>query len=165
MPLCDYRHHGENDTALLQFEINNVSRSVLRDRERLDFIQKKAFSLGIAVEPRALLNCPYHMAACAVLRKYSPELCPYSLSLGRLTFLAIRATAQSPCISIAQKLALMLWVLAASLAARPIALWLIEVRYAPSRRPRWAKKLLSAICLKARKQHSLKRFLANRAIR
>jgi glycosyltransferase involved in cell wall biosynthesis len=155
LPLCDYRHHGANDTALLQFDIDKITLSVLRDKERLDFLQGKALNLGIALEPGALLNCPYHMGSSTVLKKYSPAVCPYTLSLARLTLLGIRATAGYPFISVPQKLTLILWLLCVSLAPRPIALPLIELRYVPSRRPRWAKTLLSSFCTKVEQRQAV----------
>jgi glycosyltransferase involved in cell wall biosynthesis len=148
LPLCDYRHHGANDTVLLEFNIDKVTLSASRDKERLDFLRGKALNLGIAVEPSALLNCPYHLGTSIVLRRYSPAVCPYNLSLARLTFSGVRATARYPFISIPQKLTLILWLLGASLATRTISLWLIELRYVPATRPRWARTLLSSINLK-----------------
>jgi glycosyltransferase involved in cell wall biosynthesis len=148
VPLCDYRHHGANDGVLLEFEIDNVRRMVLRDRERLDFVRKKALQYGASVAPDALLSCPYHMITCTVIRKHSPALCPYSLSLGRLTVLGIYATAGYRCIGLSQKLALIVWLLCVSLAPRSIALWFIALRYVPSSRPRWAAVLLSRFRMK-----------------
>ncbi len=143
VPLCDYRHHGTNDTVLLRFEIDNVTRMVLRDRERLDFVRQKALAREVVVAPDALLRCPYHMVSSIVIRKHSPALCPYNFTLLRLTVLGIWATAGYRCIGVLEKLTLIVWLLCISLAPRSIALWLITLRYVPSSRPRWAAVLLS----------------------
>jgi glycosyltransferase involved in cell wall biosynthesis len=150
VPLCDYRHHGANDGVLLRFDISNVTRMVLRDQERSDFVRKKAEECRASISPHALLRCPYHMITCTVIRKHSPELSPYELSLGRLTVLGIRATAAYRCIGAAQKLALMAWLLCVSLAPRSIALQMICFRYVPSSRPRWVSVLLSWLRVKNR---------------
>jgi glycosyltransferase involved in cell wall biosynthesis len=143
IPLCDYRHHGANDTALLHLDIDNLTRAIRRDQERLDFVRKQAQRHGILIAPNALFSCPYHMITCAAIRKYSPVQCPYELSLGRITTLGISATAGYRCIGTRQKLALIAWLLCVSLAPRGIALRLIALRYVPSVRPRWATTLLS----------------------
>jgi glycosyltransferase involved in cell wall biosynthesis len=148
VPLCDYRHHGANDTVLLRFDIANVTRAVQRDRERLDFVRMKSLQLETFVANDALLQCPYHVTSCVVIRKHSPALCIYNFTLWQLTVLGICATARYPCIGVLEKLALMAWLLCVSLAPRPIALWVIALRYVPSSRPRWAVVLLSKLRVK-----------------
>ena len=143
LPLCDYRHHGANDGVLARVDIANITRMIRRDQERLDFVTEKALQRKILISADALLHCPYHVNACIVIHKHSPELSPYTISLARLTALGIRATLGYPCIGVSQKLALVAWLLCLCLAPRPIALRLIALRYVPNSRPQWATLLLS----------------------
>ena len=150
VPLCDYRHHGANDGALLQFDINNIMRMVLRDRERLDFVRKQAVQHGLQISSNALLNCPYHMMTCVVLKKYLPEteICPYHLSLFGITLYALLATVRYRCIGLSQKLVMILWFLCLSLAPERIVQTLIAFRYVPSSRPKWIARLVSVLRVK-----------------
>lgn len=143
LPLCDYRHHGTNDTVLREFKIDNIMRAVQRDEERLDFVRKKALECGAFVTSDALLNCPYHVMMSVVLRKHSPALCPYDFAIGRLTVLGIGATARYRSLGVVAKLALIAWLLCVSLSPRAIALQFIALRYVPSSRPRWTAMLIS----------------------
>jgi glycosyltransferase involved in cell wall biosynthesis len=148
IPLCDYRHHGANDTVLLRFDIGNMTRSIERDHERLDFVKKKALERGVVITPDALLHLPYHLITCTVIRKLSPNLCPYRFPLTKLTILGILATARYRSIGLLEKLVTIAWLLSVSLAPRSIAAGLITLRYAPNRRPRWAAMLLSRFRVK-----------------
>lgn len=148
-PLCDYRHHGANDGVLQRFEIENITRTVARDRERLDFVREKARERGESVAPDALLRSHYHLISCIVIKKHSPELCPNNLTLGRLTMLGLSAAVRFPCISTAEKFAVTAWILCVALAPRAIALRFIELRFVPSRRPQWAASLLARLRVKA----------------
>jgi glycosyltransferase involved in cell wall biosynthesis len=148
IPLCDYRHHSANDTALARFEIDNLTRTVQRDCERLDFVRKRALEGGSFVAPNALLRSHYHLMTCIAILRHSPGLCPYSLNRGRITALGIWATAQCKCIGVMEKFALIVWFLCVALAPRSMALWFIACRYVPSSRPRWAAALLSRFRVK-----------------
>jgi glycosyltransferase involved in cell wall biosynthesis len=150
VPLCDYRHHGANDGVLLRFQIDNVKRMVQRDRERLDFVRKKAIQRGSVVAVDALFNCPYHIIECTVLRKYSAALSPYGFTLIKLTVLGICAIARYRCISALEKFTLIGWFFCVCLAPRSIALRFIALRYVPSTRPRWAAALLSKFRVKSK---------------
>jgi glycosyltransferase involved in cell wall biosynthesis len=149
LPLCDYRHHGANDGVLLGFSIQNIIRSVERDYERFKFVRKKAIQRGEIIKPDALFHCHYHLIACMVIKKHSPELCPYDLKLAQLTTLLLRAAVRYPCISTLEKVALSAWALCVVLSPRVLALWFIELRFVPSRRPQWAARLLSRLRVKA----------------
>jgi hypothetical protein len=146
--LCDYRHHGANDGALRRFDVANITRSIHRDQERLDFLRRKAAERGIAVAPDALFRCPYHLKAAVAISKHSPSLRPYGLSSARLVALGLRATAQYRCIGGWDKLSSIGWLLCVFLAPRPIASRLIEMRYVPSARPQWMAALLSKFRVK-----------------
>jgi len=148
VPLCDYRHHGANDTALLQFDTNNIVRMVLRDQERLDFVRKRAVQHGIHISSDALLNCPYHMMTCVVIKKYLPESCPYDLTIIKITLYAVLATVRYRCMGVSQKLVTIAWLLCLSLAPRRIVQRLIAFRYVPSSRPKWAARLISLLRVK-----------------
>ena len=157
VPLCDYRHHGANDSALLQFDTNNallqfdtnnIVRMVLRDRERLDFVSKRAVQRGIHISSDALLNCPYHMMTCVVIKKYLPESCPYDLTILKITLYAVLATVRYRCIGVSQKLVTIAWVLCLALAPERIVQRLIAIRYVPSSRPKWAARLISLLRIK-----------------
>jgi glycosyltransferase involved in cell wall biosynthesis len=148
IPLCDYRHHGTNDGVLFEFNIGNMTRTIERDLERLDFTRKKALECGVSIKPDALLRFPYHLTACIAIRKHSPPLCPYCFSLSKLTILGVFAAARYRCMGILEKLVMIIWVVSVSFAPRCIAFPLIALRYVPSSRPRWATALLAKIRVK-----------------
>ena len=152
VPLSDYRHHGTNDGALLEFDITNVRRMVLRDQERAAFVRKQAAGHDLSISPDALLDCPYHMATCTVLKKYCGDPWPYDLALWRLTVLAISATLRYRCFGRRQKLTLAGWLFCVAVAPQPIARRLIAFRYVPNSRPIWAAMLLSWFRVKGKSE-------------
>jgi glycosyltransferase involved in cell wall biosynthesis len=149
VPLFDYRHHGANDSGVDNFDVTNLLRMVRRDLERLDFIRQKATLRGVAIAPDALLNSPYHMVACLAIRRHTPMEGIYSVSRGKLLILALRATRRYCAIGAREKIILAALLFGIALAPRAIALRLIEFRYVPSRRPKWAAAALARIGVKA----------------
>jgi glycosyltransferase involved in cell wall biosynthesis len=149
VPLFDYRHHDANDSGAGNFDVANLTRMLRRDEERFDFVREKSGLRGASIKPDALLNSPYHMIACLAIRRHTPLLDTYDFSLGKLLTLGLSATLRYPAIGRREKVILATLLVGIALTPRPIALWLVECRYVPNRRPKWAAAALARIGVKA----------------